>query len=175
MDTPGVDKAALVQDLYKELKSEHLLAKTELLVYSTTLRVAGQVDLLMRNEDKSEYYLYDYKFIKKPIDKKSYYNHYTKKYKMMKGPFKHLMDCNYSHYSIQMELYKYLMGNVGKKVVKKALIVVNPKGYNIVDGIPMKIWVDNSGLLQAAYKDFRGNVYNSSKDPDYLENPYKLI
>jgi hypothetical protein len=35
---------------------------------------------------------------------------------MMSGPFSRLMDTNYSHYSIQLEIYRYLMGAVGRKV-----------------------------------------------------------
>jgi hypothetical protein len=69
-----------------------VLAKTELLVYSLELRMAGQVDLLMRNEDSTEYHILDYKFIKEPLERKSYYNRFTRKYKMMSGPFSRLMD-----------------------------------------------------------------------------------
>jgi ATP-dependent exoDNAse (exonuclease V) beta subunit len=72
-----------------------MLAKTELLVYSLELRMAGQVDLLMRNEDSTEYHILDYKFIKEPLERKSYYNRFTRKYKMS-GPFSRLMDTNYS-------------------------------------------------------------------------------
>jgi ATP-dependent exoDNAse (exonuclease V) beta subunit len=71
--------------------------------------MAGQVDLLMRNEDSTEYHILDYKFIKEPLERKSYYNRFTRKYKMMSGPFSRLMDTNYSHYSIQLEIYRYLM------------------------------------------------------------------
>jgi ATP-dependent exoDNAse (exonuclease V) beta subunit len=39
-------------------------------VYSLELRVAGQVDLLMRNEDSSEYHILDYKFIRTSRKKK---------------------------------------------------------------------------------------------------------
>jgi ATP-dependent exoDNAse (exonuclease V) beta subunit len=86
--------------------------------------MAGQVDLLMRNEDSTEYHILDYKFIKEPLERKSYYNRFTRKYKMMSGPFSRLMDTNYSHYSIQLEIYRYLMGAVGRKVKTKRLMVV---------------------------------------------------
>jgi hypothetical protein len=45
------------------------VGETELLVYSLELRMAGQVDLLMRNEDSTEYHILDYKFIKEPLEK----------------------------------------------------------------------------------------------------------
>jgi hypothetical protein len=62
----------------------------------------------MRNEDSTEYHILDYKFIKEPLERKSYYNRFTRKYKMMSGPFSRLMDTNYSHYSIQLEIYRYM-------------------------------------------------------------------
>jgi ATP-dependent exoDNAse (exonuclease V) beta subunit len=118
-----------VEDLHKELTSKYVLAKTELLVYSLELRMAGQVDLLMRNEDSTEYHILDYKFIKEPLE--SYYNRFTRKYKMMSGPFSRLMDTNYSHYSIQLEIYRYLMGAVGRKVKTKRLMVVTQKATSL--------------------------------------------
>jgi hypothetical protein len=45
---------------------------------------------------------------------------------MMSGPFSRLMDTN-SHYSIQLEIYRYLMGAVGRKVKTKRLMVVTPE------------------------------------------------
>jgi len=165
-------------------KSGWKLAKTELLVYNTKLRLAGQVDLLlkkkMRNKKTGEEVtvagIFDYKFLKEPIQKKSFYNHRTRKYKMMSGPFKHLMDCNYYHYSIQMELYRMLMGKTGKRVVKKTLVVMTEDDYDFVDGYDMKIWVDSFGTLQAKYKMFNGKIYDSSKDESYdRDDPYQVI
>jgi ATP-dependent exoDNAse (exonuclease V) beta subunit len=92
--------------------------------------MAGQVDLLMRNEDSTEYHILDYKFIKEPLERKSYYNRFTRKYKMMSGPFSRLMDTNYS-YSIQLEIYRYLMGAVGRKVKTKRLMVVTQKATSL--------------------------------------------
>jgi hypothetical protein len=157
------------------------LAKTELLVYNTVLRLAGQVDLLLKKKVKIKgkpttvLGIFDYKFLKEPIQKKSFYNGRTKKYKMMSGPFRHLMDCNYYHYSIQMELYRMLMGKTGKRVVKKTLIVMTEDDYDFIDGYDIKIWVDKYGALQAKYKKFNGEMYDSSKDRDYDEFPYYVI
>ena len=152
------------------------LVKTELLVYNKTLRLAGQVDLLLKkklDDGKTTLGIFDYKFLKEPIQTKSYYNPYTRKYKMMFGPFKYLMDCNLSHYSIQMEIYKMLMGKTGNAVWKKTLIIMTEDDYDFVDGIPIKIWVDDTGTLHARYKKYNGKVYDSSQDEDY--DPYKLI
>jgi hypothetical protein len=66
MQAPDLAKTRFVEDLHKELTSKYVLAKTELLVYSLELRMAGQVDLLMRNEVP---HILDYKFIKEPLEK----------------------------------------------------------------------------------------------------------
>jgi hypothetical protein len=48
--------------------------------------MAGQVDLLMRNEDSTEYHILDYKFIKEPLEKRVTTTDLLG-YKMMSGPF----------------------------------------------------------------------------------------
>lgn len=175
MEAPTLQKTGFVEMLHKELTSKYRLAKTELLVYSSELRLAGQVDLLMKNADDSEYHILDYKFLKEPLEMKSFYNKFTRKFKMMGGPFSRLMDSNYYHYSIQMELYRYLMGSLGKKVVSKKLMVVTPEGYSLVEGHPIRIWVNKEGVLHAKYRHYKNLLYDSSKDLTYLENSYKLI
>lgn len=153
------------------------LAKTELLVYNTRLRLAGQVDLLLsrKHKGKTQLGIFDYKFLKEEIQKKSFYNPRTRQYKWMTGPFKHLMDCNFYHYSIQMELYRMLMGKYGDRVVNKMLVVMTEDDYNFVEGHPMTIWVDGDGDLQAKYKKLNGNEYDSSQDSVYNEHPYKVL
>ena len=75
-----------------------------------------------------------------------------------------------------MELYRLLMGSLGKKVVKKTLIVMTEDGYDFVDGYPMKIWIDKFGTLQAKYRLFNGKIYDSSTDLDYdRDAPYQII
>lgn len=158
-----------------ELKSDGWkLAKTELLVFSNVLKIAGQVDLLLKKADGT-YGIFDYKFLKEPIQRKSFYNARTKRFKMMSGPFRFLMDSNFFHYSIQMEFYKMLMGAFGKNVVNKDLVVMTTEGYDIVPGFDITMWVDEDGVLHAMYKKFNGRWYNSSEDPKYMANPYKIV
>jgi hypothetical protein len=45
------------------------------------------------------------------------------------------MDTSYSHYSIQLEIYRYLMGAV-EEGENKRLMVVTPEGYELVHTIP---------------------------------------
>ena len=149
------------------------LAKTELLVYSTIVRLAGQVDLLVKRGD--DLAIMDYKFLKGPLDMKSYYNPFTRKYKMMTGPFYRLMDTNFNHYSIQMELYRMLMGKTGERVTNKTLVIVLEDSYELVEGLDMRIWVDSEGNLQARYKLWNGKIFDSSDDWEYMNEPFSLI
>jgi len=172
MEKPDLPKADLVDEMFAELSKTYSLVKTELLVYSTVVKLAGQVDLLVKDKN-NDLFLMDYKFLKGSIDKKSWFNPRTRKYKFMKGPFSHLHDCKLSHYSIQMSMYQMLMGKVGEKIKNKVLIVVTPDGVEYEDGIEMKIWVNKSGVLHAKYKGWNGKMYDSSKDKKY--NGYFLI
>jgi hypothetical protein len=65
------------------------------------------------------------------------------------------------------------MGAVGRKVKKTKRLVVTPEGMNLFT-IPMKIWATKDGMLHAKYIHYKDKIYDS-KDPVYLENPYRLI
>jgi hypothetical protein len=156
------------------------LAKTELLVYNTGFKIAGQADIVLKRPKKDapeefEYGIFDYKFLKDAVSKKSFFNPRTRQYKKMYSLFKHLPDTNYYHYSIQLEFYKLLMGSFGDKVITKQLIVVTEKAYYLEDCFPINLWVDSNGYLQAKYKLWTGRVYDSSKDKAYMKEPYKII
>jgi len=174
MPRPDHPKADFVDQMYAELSAKYKLAKTELLTYSLKLRLAGQVDLLLRNKETNELEMYDYKFIKAPLPKKSFYNFKTKQYKMMKLIFSGLYDTNLSHYSIQLSIYQYLMGALGRTIKKKYLIVVTPEKYEIVECLPIKIWVDKEGYMQARYKNNWGKMFDSSKSSKYKKS-FKLV
>ena len=175
MPRPDLIKTEYLEKMTAVLKRKYVLAKTELLVYSTKFRIAGQVDLLVKNSAGDKYTILDYKFLKEPLEMKSFYNRFTRKYKFMSGPFNKLMDTNFYHYSIQLEIYRYLMGRLGTKVISKQLMVVTPEGYELVEAHPVRIWIDEEGILQARYKYWKGRVYDSSKDITYLENPHRII
>ena len=76
---------------------------SEVIVYSTELSIAGTVDILARDNTTNEYGIIDWKTSKK-IEKTSYNN------KMgTHSTTKHVMDCNFNHYSLQLSLYRYIL------------------------------------------------------------------
>ncbi len=70
----------------------------ELLVFNDDLKLAGQADLIIFDHAKESFVVLDYKTNKKGITTRSYGN------KKMFSPVDHLDDCNYYHYSLQLNI-----------------------------------------------------------------------
>lgn len=80
----------------------------EYLVYwdEDNLHLAGQIDLLIKQGNNI--IIGDYK-TSGSIDQKSGYDTSSKKNVMMKYPLNTLMDCNFSHYSLQLSTYAWMI------------------------------------------------------------------
>ncbi len=165
-EMPDDDRAQFVIPAVEDLWGQgYELAKTELLVYSSELALAGQSDILLKKSygEDTFYMIYDWKFLSKPLQKKSYYNRRTRKYKKMSGPFRFLDDCNWIHYSIQLALYETLTGDPSL-VREKVLIVVTEKGYEFIPTYPMRVFWDSNSNLSAVYETWDGKYYDSRTD-----------
>jgi hypothetical protein len=114
--------------------------------------------------------IYDFKFLKDPIKKKSIYNTRTRKFNKMLGPFKYLDDCNWIHYSIQLAIYQTLTGDP-KKIKEKVLVVVTKDGYEFVPCYPMRVFWDHDNKLQAIYEVWNGKWYDSRTNRLYKNKP----
>jgi len=159
-------KAKFVPEIVQSLKDQgYKLALTELLVYDLELGVAGQSDILLKKEydNDTHFMIYDWKFLKDPIKKKSYYNPYKRAYKKMLGPFKHLLDCNWIHYSIQLAIYQTLTGQP-EAVKEKVLVVVNEDKWEFVPCYPMRVFWDENNILQCVHETWNGRWYDSRTD-----------
>lgn len=175
--TPEDDRYKHIQPAIDELWEQgYELAKTELLVYSDVLSLAGQSDILLKKKygEETFYMIYDWKFLSKPIQKKSYYNRSTNRWKNMHGPFKYLNDCNYIHYSIQLAIYQTLTGDPGK-VTEKVLVVITDDGYEFVPAYPMRVFWDHMNELQAVYEAWNGKYYDSRENRFFNEKPIDIL
>ena len=76
---------------------------SEVIVYSTELSIAGTVDILAKDNSTDEYGIIDWKTSKK-IDN----NSYNQKMGTHLST-RHVMDCNFYHYSLQLSLYRYIL------------------------------------------------------------------
>jgi hypothetical protein len=161
-------KSAWVPEIIEDIKDKgYEVAKTELLVYSPEIYLAGQSDIILKKlnpaSNEYEYMIYDWKFLGKPIQRRGFYNHKSKKYAKMFHPFQHLHDCNWIHYSIQLAMYQTLTGNPGN-VLEKVLVCVYDDGWEYVPAYPMRVFWNHNNELNAVYEIWNGKVYDSRVD-----------
>lgn len=92
--------------------------RTEWLVYDEDKRLAGSIDFTMEGPN-GEIIIFDWKRSKE-IKKE---NSYQKGFHCLK----HLDDCNYNHYCLQLNIYRHILETrYGKKVAGMFLVVFHP-------------------------------------------------
>ena len=97
--------------------------RTEWFIFSELHRITGSIDAVFENEDGT-LSIYDWKR-SKDISFKSFNN--------QKGnfPLNNVINSNYYHYCLQLNLYKTILENFyGKKIRDMFLIVLHPKESN---------------------------------------------
>lgn len=93
--------------------------RTEWEVYDEELRLAGQIDIVYRNKKDGTFAIYDWKRAKEMK--------YDNTFENGLGPAAQMPNCNYSHYSLQLNLYRwFLQTHYGMKVTDLALVVLHP-------------------------------------------------
>ena len=94
--------------------------RTEWNVYHEDYKIAGSIDMIFINNDGT-LSIYDWKRCKK-IEK---YNNFGKR-SIVKG-LKHIHDTNYWHYTLQLNMYKYILEDkYGYTVKDLHLVVIHP-------------------------------------------------
>lgn len=81
----------------------------ELRIYWDELEIAGHIDVVTVDYG-NVVHIKDYKTNKRPLSKKGY------KGKKMKPPLDKFQDCSYIHYSLQLNLYGWILEQYGYKV-----------------------------------------------------------
>lgn len=101
--------------LFKDRKDLHELTDgvyTELVIWNEENELAGGADKVVKEGEWID--VDDYK-TSKVIEENSF-KHYETGYRMMKKPVQNLMDCNLSHYSLQLSIYGWMLEQKGFKV-----------------------------------------------------------
>lgn len=97
--------------------------RTEWLIFSDLLKITGSIDATFINTDGT-LSLGDWKRSKE-ITKQSYGE------KCGKFPLQHIPDCNYYHYSLQLNLYRTILERFyGMKVKEMFLVAMHPENKN---------------------------------------------
>ena len=98
--------------------------RTEWIVYDTELNIAGSIDMCFQNKDNGNLIIYDWKRSKE-IKKND------KDY--ISSPLNHLKNCNYNTYSLQLNMYKYLLEkNYGHIIESMHLLVMHPRNNQYI-------------------------------------------
>jgi hypothetical protein len=131
--------------------------RTEMYIFDEDIRVCGSVDMIFCNpENDREIYIYDWKRSKN-ISKS---NPFEKGLRCLS----HLDNCNYITYSLQLNMYKYILSKYDLTVVGMALVVLHPDHgkYKVVDVPDMQCEIHR--ILETKDQDdaapyvLRGNV-----------------
>ena len=100
-------------------KSGWVPHRMEMLVYSKHYKIVGSVDAIFYDPVKNVFIVRDWKRSKK-INKWGFG-------KFGRHPLRHLSDCNYVHYCLQQNIYKFLLeAHYGMKVESMAIVVFHP-------------------------------------------------
>ncbi len=105
-------------------KNKHLKPyRTEWMIYDKQLKLAGSIDMVFENEDKT-LSIYDWKRCKE-IKKENRWQ------KALTPCISHLPDSNFWHYSLQLNTYKAIIEkNYNKKIKKMVLVCLHPDNKN---------------------------------------------
>ena len=92
--------------------------RTEWMLWDEDLKIAGSVDMIYYNPVTKTYHMVDWKRSKE-IKRFGFGFGF--------GVCSHLPDCNYSHYSLQLNIYKYLLEkNYGMVIEDMHIVVFHP-------------------------------------------------
>ena len=129
--------------------------RTEWTVYDEELDIAGQIDMLFFDTSTNTYVIYDWKRSKEISFTQKFRNN-----KYLKAPLDHLENCNFNTYSLQLNIYRYILHkNYSMKVSRMHLLVLHPnhESYIKVDVEPLDDEIQS-------LVEFRKNEMNEKKE-----------
>lgn len=134
---PQLTKIAL--DFYNDFKDRIIPIGLELVVGDEDLKICGSIDFLCYSKKLNSLIIIDYKS-NKQIKLQPY------KHQKMTGILSHLDDCNYIHYSLQLNGYQYILE-------KKAGLKLNNEHY--------LVWMNENN---SSYEIFKTkDLYNEAR------------
>ena len=93
---------------------------SELRIFNKKYGIAGSIDAIFQNKSNGKYVIIDFKRSKE-IKYKSF--------DVGKPPITHIVDTNYWHYALQLNIYKYFLEERGITIGEIALLHIDPNTY----------------------------------------------
>jgi len=147
---------------FREEHKDLEIFRTEWLIFADKLKITGSIDAVFKNKDDT-LTLCDWKRSKE-ISFRPYDNKYGK------YPFEHVPDCNFYHYSLQLNLYRIILEKFyNKKIKDMFLIVLHPDNK---DDKYIKIKVERMEkeadlLLKFREKELSNNLLSKKQQEAY--------
>jgi len=114
--------------------SDNILVKSnlkmfpEVMVYSKELKIAGMMDLLVKNTETNNYTILDWK-----TNNRIYKNSFGKAVGTSAATSE-IDDCNFMHYTLQLSLYRYILETYyGLNISSQALIHLNTEKATVME------------------------------------------
>lgn len=104
--------------------SQMVAYRTEWEIYDEELKIAGSIDMIFRDDD-GKFHIADWKRSKE----------IKKSNKFQKGtpPIEHMDDCNLNQYSLQLNLYKFILQkNYGLEISGMFLVIMHPNNTTYI-------------------------------------------
>jgi ATP-dependent exoDNAse (exonuclease V) beta subunit len=97
--------------------------RTEWEVWSQEHKLCGSIDMIFRRKSDGKFLIYDWKRSKEIRTSNEYGSGF--------GPVSHLPDCNYWHYSLQLNVYRWILENLYRcEVADMYLLILHPDNKN---------------------------------------------
>jgi len=111
------------QNYWKECGEDLEPYRTEWEVWSEEHKLAGSIDMIYKRKSDGKYIIYDWKRSKEIKTTNTFENGYS--------PLGHLPNCNYWHYTLQLNVYKWFLETFyGLEVAELYLIILHPDNTN---------------------------------------------
>ena len=97
--------------------------RTEWEVWSADHKLAGSIDMVFRRKSDGKYLIYDWKRSKEIKTENNFQTGL--------GPLSHLPDCNYWHYSLQLNVYRWILETLYDiEIADMYLLILHPDNGN---------------------------------------------
>jgi hypothetical protein len=111
-------------DFWREHGDDLEPFRTEWEVWAEEIKLAGSIDMIFRRKSTGEFLIYDWK--------RSRQIKTENRFQSGLGPLGHLPDCNYWHYALQLNVYRWILQtHYNMKITELAILIFHPenKGY----------------------------------------------
>ena len=157
--------------------------RTEWTIYDENLKICGSIDMIFINDDGT-LSIYDWKRCKE-IKLKNDYNEYS-----VTPSIKHLHDCNYIHYTLQLNIYKKLIErNYGFTVKDLHIVCMHPDNDNnnyIEYKLPIlneeidklfqeRLCLNNITEIEVTEKTYNDKIYFVDNKSNILDDDCNII